>query len=74
MNLLRQNRVLFLEGEVDLPIDAALGVCFESIEFDWRAVARRIVSDLAANGGGGSRLEQSIFQAKWRRATGLETE
>ncbi len=73
LNLSRGKRILFLEGEVDLPIERSLSGSFDTIEFDWRAVARRVVSDLVANRGAIGTPEQAIFKAKWRSATGRET-
>ena len=71
-NLLRKNRVMLLEGEVDLPIDASLSGSFDSIDLDWRAIARQLVSDLVASGVVAARSKQSIFEAKWRAATRRE--
>jgi hypothetical protein len=73
LSLLRENRVMFLEGDVDLPTEAYLNGSFDSIEFDWRAIARRLVSDLVANGSTANAPEQSIFKAKWRGAIRQET-
>jgi hypothetical protein len=72
LNLSRQKRIMLLDGEVDLPIETSLNTSFDRIEFDWRTMARRIVSDLVANGAIATTAEQSIFKAKWRGASKLE--
>jgi hypothetical protein len=70
--LLRENRVMFLEGVVDLPADMHLSGCFDTIEFDWRIIARRIVSDLIANRCTNGVQEQTVFKAKWCPGIGRE--
>jgi hypothetical protein len=72
-NLSRQNRMMFLEGRMDLPIETRLNGNFDAIEFDWRTVARRIASNLATTVGESRRPCQEVFKAKWCGAT-LEKE
>jgi hypothetical protein len=57
-------QVMFVEGAADLPIEEDLTWPFDSIEIDWRAVARRVASDLAA--GGCAIQQQVVFKGKWR--------
>lgn len=73
-NLSQQNRTMFLEGRMDLPIETRLNGNFDAIEFDWRTVARRIASNLATTAGESRRPSQEIFKAKWCGATRLEKE
>ena len=70
--LLRENRVMFLEGVVDLPSDMHLSGLFDTIEFDWRIIARRIVSDLIGNRYANAVQEQTVFKAKWCPGIGRE--
>jgi len=56
---------MFLEGVVDLPADMHLSGLFDTVEFDWRIIARRIVSDLIANRCTNGIQEQTVFKAKW---------
>jgi hypothetical protein len=63
--LLRENRIMFLEGVVDLPPEMHLSGLFDAIEFDWRMIARRIVTDLIANRCMNGAQEQAVFRAKW---------
>jgi hypothetical protein len=67
-NLLRQNRVMLLEGEIDLPIGAPTNRSFDVIEFDWDIVARRIVNDLVVGGSATKTETQRIFKARWKPA------
>jgi DNA-binding transcriptional regulator YhcF (GntR family) len=69
--LCRENRVMFLEGVVDLPEGMHLAGLFDTIEFDWRIIARRIVSDLIANRCTNGVQEQTVFKAKW--CPGIDT-
>lgn len=63
--LLREHRVLLLEGVVDLTAEMHLSGLIDTIEFDWRIIARRIVSDLIANRCTNGVQEQTVFKAKW---------
>jgi hypothetical protein len=65
--LLRESRVMFLEGVVDLPPEMHLSGLSDAIEFDWRIIARRIVTDLIENRCTNGVQEQTIFKAKWCR-------
>ena len=64
-SLLQHNRVMFLEGRVDFPGEIHLSGSFDTIEFDWRTITRRIVSDLIANRCTNGVNEQTVFKAKW---------
>jgi hypothetical protein len=61
--LLDGNRVMFIEGAVDLPGKAFFD-SFDRIEFDWQPIARRIGSDLVS-GTHAPPHERTIFEAKW---------
>jgi hypothetical protein len=63
---LQRNRVLFVHGEVDLPYQSRFNRCFDTISFNWQMVARRIASDLAANGWSPDLDRQTIFEAQWK--------
>src|ERR1700736_4113158 len=65
-NVVQQNRVMCLEGAVDLPIDINLSGSLDTIEFDWRTIARRVISDLVAKRGAIVVHEQAIFNGKWQ--------
>jgi hypothetical protein len=60
--LFSQHRVMLVQGPVDLPVETHLTASFDSIEIDWRAVARRVAFDLAA----GDCQQQVVFKGKWR--------
>jgi hypothetical protein len=59
-----RHRVMFVQGAVDLPIETHLTESFDSIEIDWRAVARRIAFDLAT--GDCAFHQQVVFKGKWQ--------
>jgi DNA-binding transcriptional regulator YhcF (GntR family) len=63
--LLREHHVILLEGVVDLPADMHLSGLSDTIEVDWRIIARCIVSDLIANRCTNGVQEQTVFKAKW---------
>jgi hypothetical protein len=64
--LLGQNRVMLLDGEIDLPIGAPANRSFDVIEFDWAVVARRIVSDLVVGRSVSHTETQRIFKGRWK--------
>jgi hypothetical protein len=61
--LLDKNRVMFIEGAMDLPGMAPFA-SFDAIEFDWQPIARRIGIDLVS-GTHAPPHERIIFEAKW---------
>ena len=65
-DLLQQTRVLFVHGGVELPFATHLNPCFDTVDFDWRIIARRIVSDLLIDFWRGGMQEQTIFKGTWR--------
>jgi hypothetical protein len=64
-NVLRNSRVLFIHGMVDLPLHSELGHGFDFVAFDWVAISRRIVNDLVSRGYLDHVEHQTIFKAKW---------
>lgn len=65
--LFEQSRVTLLEGPLDFPSYAQLGLVSEGVEFDWETIARRIGRDLV----GPMRLPAEkpiIFEAMWIRS------
>ncbi|MEY2487755.1 MAG: hypothetical protein QOH39_3403 [Verrucomicrobiota bacterium] len=64
-NLQRHRRVLFIHGGVDLPFQTDLSRSFDSIEFDWRSIARCIVRDLVVSRCTNDVDRQTIFKGKW---------
>jgi hypothetical protein len=69
LNLLGQNRVMLLDGEIDLPIGAPANLSFDVIEFDWAVVARCIVSDLVVGRSATHSETQRIFKSRWKPAS-----
>ena len=72
-DLLEHGRVLFVHGGVDLPFAPHLNPSFDSIEFDWRVIARRLVSDLLIDFWRCGMQEQTIFKASWRPGNRTQT-
>jgi hypothetical protein len=61
--LLRESRVILTERVIDLPASETLNGGVETIEFDWKAIAKRIGSDLVNVAR--SRIDQAVtFQAE----------
>ena len=72
-DLLEHGRVSFVHSGVDLPFAPYLNPSFDSIEFDWRVIARRLVSDLLIDFWHGGMQEQTIFKASWRPGSRTQT-
>lgn len=66
LNLGRQNRVMLLDGEIELVGGAPATASFDVIEFDWGAIVRRIVSDLVVGRSVNHAEAQRIFKASWK--------
>ena len=66
--ILQHNRVLFIHGDVDIPYQDRFNRCFDTINFNWHSVARRIASDLVASRWAPDIERQTIFEAQWKAA------
>jgi hypothetical protein len=66
LNVVARNRVMLLDGEIDLPIGPPTNGSLDVIEFDWAVVARRIVSDLVVGRSVSHTETQRIFKGRWK--------
>ena len=64
-NLLRHSHVLFIYGGVDLPFQTDVNRSFDTVEFEWRTIARCIVRDLVLSRCTNDVDSQTVFKGKW---------
>jgi hypothetical protein len=60
-------RIMLVDGPLDIPGFPNISSRFDTIEFDWRPMTRRITTNLAS-GRYGVLQEQAIFEASWHNA------
>lgn len=68
-NLLRTNRVLSIHGGADWPFQTKLNDLLDFVNFDWEAIARRLVNDVVARGCLDHVKRQIVFKGTWNART-----
>ena len=64
-NPLWNRRALSIHGAVDLPFQFDLEGSFDTVEFAWPTIARRIVRDLILSTCTNDLDSQTVFRGKW---------